>query len=89
MPGMIDFDKLRRQAVEDRDAGLTPKQGAKRRKWATLKKIGPLPPRRIKPPVRQSPPCTCTPVRHTAKHHKKSGRCKGNCKCQAGIRVTS
>lgn len=80
---MIDFNKLRRQAAEDREAGLTPKQGAQRRKWALLKKIGPLPPRRMRPQVRRKMECTCV---HTPKHHKKSGRCKGNCLCQAGIR---
>jgi hypothetical protein len=81
--GMIDFDKMRKQAVEDQKAGLTPKQGAQRRKWAVLKKIRALPPQRIRPPRRRVVECTCV---HTPKHHKKTGRCKGNCQCQAGIR---
>jgi hypothetical protein len=25
--------------------------------------------------------CNCS---HTPKHHKRTGRCRGNCKCRAG-----
>jgi hypothetical protein len=86
MSGLIDFDRLRKQAAEDKAAGLTPKQGAQRRKWAVLKQVRALPPRRVRPRRRRVIECTCTPVTHTAKHHKKRGGCKGNCQCQAGIR---
>jgi hypothetical protein len=78
MPGIIDFDRLRRKALEDQ--GLTPQQ----RKWKRLKAM--QLPLRMRGPIghRRKIPCTCV---HTPKHHKKSGRCRGNCKCQAGIRA--
>jgi hypothetical protein len=39
------------------------------------------------PEVRKKVPCTCPgPKAHTAKHHKKSGRCRKGCDCKAGVR---
>lgn len=33
-------------------------------------------------PVKREWDCTCA---HTRKHHKSSGRCRGNCSCTAGL----
>ncbi len=33
--------------------------------------------------VRKKVPCTCV---HAAKHHKKTGRCRPGCDCEAGMR---
>jgi hypothetical protein len=75
----INFDRMREIAKE------TPKE-RKRRKWQELKALQPTGGVRVAIGIRKKYPCTCTPVRHTRKHHKKTGRCRPGCDCKAGMR---
>jgi hypothetical protein len=75
----INFDRMREIAKE------TPKE-RKRRKWQELKALQPTGGVRVAIGARKKHPCTCTPVRHTRKHHRKTGHCRPGCDCKAGMR---
>jgi hypothetical protein len=80
---MPDFRKMTALAAED--AKLTPVQ-RRQKKWNAAQLLEPTGGVRVPVAQRKKYPCTCTPVKHTRKHHKKTGRCKKGCQCKAGMR---
>jgi hypothetical protein len=54
--------------------------------WEAIKALQPTSGVRAAISQRKTHPCTCTPVKHTRKHHKKTGHCRPGCNCQARTR---
>lgn len=80
MPGILDFKQLREVALEQMN--YTPNQLW----WRRIKALQPT--GGVRGPIgqRKKYPCTCTPVKHARKHHKKTGHCRPGCDCRAGVR---